>query len=82
MDYHVFVKNMYNEVLKDFKGKGKYEVKGFVSGIDNDYYFFEEVSCKKEECADGLDRYGLCVWIKSPDGRPVIKTRFADYPWN
>jgi Glycosyltransferase sugar-binding region containing DXD motif len=80
MDYHVFVKNMYDEVLKDFKGKD--EAKGFVSGIDNDYYFFEEVSCKKEECADGLDRYGLCVWIKSPDGRPVIKTRYADYPWN
>jgi hypothetical protein len=36
---------------------------------------------RSEDCYDGLDRYGLCCFIRD-SGRPVIKVRYADYPFN
>jgi hypothetical protein len=34
------------------------------------------------ECYDGLDRYGLCLFLTDPLGRSRIKVRYADYPWH
>jgi hypothetical protein len=33
------------------------------------------------ECHDGPDKYGGCFFIFD-NGRKVIKSRYADYPWH
>ena len=45
-------------------------------------YLFKEVCSKNsEDCCDGLDKYKLCCYVYDNNSR-VIKTRYADYPWN
>ena len=46
-----------------------------------DYYLFQE-KCNKDKnnCSDGLDRYGLCCYICDND-KKLIKSRYADFPW-
>ena len=45
-------------------------------------YLFKEICSKKsEDCCDGLDKYKLCCYVYD-EKKKVIKTRYADYPWN
>jgi len=34
------------------------------------------------ECYDGLDQYGLCLFLTDGLGRSRVKARYADYPWH
>lgn len=45
-----------------------------------DYVLLEEQFRPIEECPDGKDRYGACVYIYQGSDR-VIKGRYSDYPW-
>jgi hypothetical protein len=45
------------------------------------YVLREACTRRAEACYDGLDRYGLCCYIHDL-GRPVIKVRYADYPFS
>jgi hypothetical protein len=33
-------------------------------------------------CPDGLDRYGLCLYLTDANHRPRVKVRYSDYPWH
>jgi len=47
-----------------------------------DYYLFQERRLDVEQCYDGPDRYGGCFFIFNAAGEKVLKTRYADYPWD
>jgi Glycosyltransferase sugar-binding region containing DXD motif len=46
-----------------------------------DYFLLQEKKRPVSECYDGVDRHGGCEFIYKGDQK-VIKTRYADYPWN
>ena len=78
-NYLAFVKDFYDQVRNDV---GCDLVPGINVGKKDVYYLLEEkCSHHASECYDGLDRYGLCCFIYDHMGRKVIKTRYADYPW-
>lgn len=77
----LFTMHVYDEIKKDIKkdsvntGHNKNLVNNF------DYYLFQEkCTTNKEDCYDGLDRYGWCCFVED-DNKKIIKTRYADFPW-
>lgn len=77
----IFTYQIYSEIKKDIKkeivnpGHNKNLVNNF------DYYLFQEkCSRNSEDCYDGLDRYGSCCFIINKNEK-IIKTRYADFPW-
>lgn len=82
LNYHAFVQDLHAKVALD----GVQFTPGFNAGTDNDFFILEEREVDdKGCCADGLDRYGLCMFIHevTEKGFPkrVVKTRYPDYPW-
>lgn len=70
-DFYRKLQNICNTKLK--KGLNKCKLGNF--------YLFQEVCSKKAgNCSDGLDRYGLCCFVKD-NNKTIIKTRYSDYPW-
>lgn len=48
----------------------------------NYYLYIERCSDDKNMCSDGLDRYGKCCYIYDKNNNiPIIKNRYADFPW-
>ena len=47
-----------------------------------DYYLFQERRLDVAQCYDGPDRYGMCFFVFNTAGEKVLKTRYADYPWD
>ena len=52
-----------------------------IKNKSNNYYLFQE-NCdrNKNNCYDGLDKYGFCCFIYDNNNK-IIKNRYADYPW-
>lgn len=68
--YNIFTANMYDNIII------------YNNNNISDYtYFFKEYCTKnKNDCYDGLDRYGRCCYVKDKNIN-IIKTRYADFPW-
>ena len=79
-DYLIFVRGLYaivNTQLGSIRP-------GFHHGLSSDFYFWEEIRVDSRACPDGLDRYGLCMFVcdyVEEKGYNIIKVRYADYPW-
>lgn len=69
------------EFMRYIKSDGVTPQEGELKGNKHNYKLLtEKCTRNKESCYDGLDRYGLCCKVFY-NGREVIKTRYADYPW-
>tara|TARA_Y100000816_G_C26012114_1_gene529193 strand:+ start:285 stop:989 length:705 start_codon:yes stop_codon:yes gene_type:complete len=79
-NYHIFVNYFYNQLGEICHGPVK---SGYNKAITKpDFYLFNErCTDNKNDCYDGLDRYGLCCNVYDFD-RLIIKTRYSDFPWN
>lgn len=77
-DYAAYIKNLYCLVTRDLISG--YMEPGFNKGIKSNYFVYEEREAPVVACWDGLDRYGLCMFIYD-NSKPVVKVRYADYPW-
>ncbi len=74
--YHVFVSKLHSIMKKELG-----EVRaGPITKSGIPYYILSEERFGAHECSDGIDRYGLCMFV-TDKGEKVIKTRYADYPW-
>ena len=78
LDYHAFTKDFYSALKTKYKQEPK-------EGVNGDWYIFQEkcfskFDSKSSLCSDGVDRYGLCCFVYDFN-KPIIKTRYADYPW-
>ena len=79
-DYLIFVKGLYTIVNTQVECIRS----GFHPGLTSDFYFWEETKVEDHVCSDGLDRYGLCMFICDyieEKRRNVIKVQYPDYPW-
>ena len=77
-EYHTFTKDFYNKIYNDTKKPLKEELN---IGKNMNYYLFKEkCTSNKEDCYDGLDNKGLCCFLYDKN-QPIIKVRYADYPW-
>lgn len=83
--YHSFIRYMYQALSKKKNGSLKI---GLNKMKDNSYLYLFQEKCSTNNndkslasCSDGKDRYGLCCYIYDNDNKPVIKTRYADFPW-
>jgi hypothetical protein len=75
----------YNLYIKDFYRYIQYDARsvkeGNVKGKRFNYTLYSEICSKNaKECYDGLDRYGFCCNVYY-QGKKIVKTRYADYPW-
>lgn len=75
--YGLFIREFYRYIEHDVG----FVREGPLDGKFHNYYLYTE-SCNLfgTGCEDGRDRYGLCSNIML-DGKRVIKTRYADFPW-
>jgi hypothetical protein len=73
----------YNLFIREFRRYIQQDCGG--SRLDckkHSYTLYKEVcTTRASDCEDGLDRYGICCNIFDKESR-VIKTRYADFPWN
>jgi hypothetical protein len=75
--YNLYIKDFYRYIQNDAQSVKE----GFLKGNRFYYTLFSEVCSKNaKECYDGLDRYGFCCNVYY-QGKKIIKTRYADYPW-
>ena len=76
--YHIFTRDFYSKIQIDTGNPLK---NGVNYGKKMNYYLLnEKCTHNKKDCYDGLDNKGLCCFIYD-DNKPVIKVRYADYPW-
>ena len=80
--YLIFTKDFWSKIKEDCLDDPKL---GFNKNLNNEgynYFLYEEkCSTKKNKCYDGLDRWGLCCFIKDKS-KKIIKNRYSDYPWH
>jgi hypothetical protein len=72
LDYQIYTSDFYDQI-KNETGQVK-------DGENGDFYLFREKCTGKQDCNDGLDRYGFCCNIYDGD-KKIIKTRYSDFPW-
>ena len=78
LEYHTFTRDFYRKIEDDIERKLS---PGLNIGKTMNYYLLnEKCTHNKEDCYDGLDNKGLCCFVYDGD-KPVIKVRYADYPW-
>ena len=78
--YLRFTRHFYNELAHLCNGVKLGLSTQTLTG-DNVYLFKECISHSAKDCYDGLDKFGCCSYIYDKN-EPIIKTRYADYPWN
>ena len=74
-NYHIYTGQMYENISRYTR------IKTLKDGSNKDVFLFKE-SCSenKNDCSDGLDKYGSCCFV-TDNGENVIKSRYAEYPW-
>jgi mannosyltransferase OCH1-like enzyme len=78
--YHIFVRYFYKLLTVKIK---KYPIAGLnkINEFNHVYLFKEHCdTSKNNSCYDGLDKYGYCCFVNDFN-LPIIKTRYADFPW-
>ena len=81
-DYMLFVRE-FHKILKDKVGSDLPINKVInINGLPIIYINKEKCNSNKDECADGLDKWGLCCYIYGKNDKKIFKTRYSDYPWN
>lgn len=82
IEYHSFTKYFYDYLNSQVGIISP----GYNKKYNHNWYLFQEKCFTKNQketslCKDGIDRYGYCCFV-TDNGKQVIKTRYADYPWN
>ena len=81
--YHSFVEYFHKLLTSE---QNDDVTSGYNKIYKKDWYLFQEICFTKTDeessmCKDGIDRYGYCCFI-TDNQKQIIKTRYADYPWN
>ena len=75
--YGLFIREFYRFIERDAGSVRDGHLEG---KLQRYVIYVEHCSTNANKCYDGLDRYGICSFIK--DGKTnIIKTRYSDFPW-
>lgn len=81
-DYMLFVKQFHTFIKEKITSENIPICENIkISGLPTIYIFNEKCTKNKDECPDGLDRYGFCCYIYGKNNEKVFKTRYSDFPW-